>query len=172
MLFYILICVWFVFLIRWDSCESFSWVSVRDVASLNGNNLKCRRKHARNTCFCFLFFFWGFLQCLLIHEQGTSQPLHTFTRSVTYTHWLTRLWRQAGVWSRKPSGWRKWWSPPSSLPLTLLLNITKAYLRKAQHKVRSCRGFNKVLPVRISEIWFFFSPTGLASSVALKAAFL
>lgn len=59
----------------------------------------------------------------MTYEQGTSRHLRTHThshhRSHTHTyahaHSLTRQWRQAGVWSRKPSGWRKWRSPPSSL---------------------------------------------------------
>lgn len=97
------------------------------------------------------------LQCLLIHEQGTSHHLrtHSHDQSLSHTHIhtlsLTRQWRQAGVWSRKPSGWRKWRSPPSSLPLTLLINITKAYFRNSQHKVTSCPGFNKLSPVRASQ---------------------
>lgn len=40
-------------------------------------------------------------------------------------------------WSRKPSGCSKWRSPPSSLPLTLLINISRADLRRAHHKVTS-----------------------------------
>lgn len=50
------------------------------------------------------------------HHPNTHTPSHS-------------RWRQAGVWCRKPSGWRKCSSPPSSLshpPLTLLINITDA----------------------------------------------
>lgn len=124
----------------------------------------------QKTCVQHVFCLF-FLQCFLIHEQGTSHHLHTRSHDHSHTHSLTRQWRHAGVWSRKPSGWRKWRSPPSSLPLTLLINITQAYLRNSHHKVTSCLGFNKLSLVRISEIRFFCFHTALAPSDALQAAY-
>lgn len=84
------------------------------------------------------------LPCLQIHKHNTSRHLHTHSHDQPHTCTLTRQWRQAGVWSRKPSGWRKWRSPPSSLPLTLLINITKAYLGNSHHKVTSCPAFSEL----------------------------
>lgn len=72
-------------------------------------------------------------------KRNIRYTLHTLAPS--RTRWLARLWRKAGVGNRKLNGWRKWRSPPSSLSLTLLINITKAYLRSAQHKITSCPAF-------------------------------
>lgn len=112
--------------------------------------------------------------CFVCSGSGSvSKALHsTCTHIQAHTHSLARQWRQDGVWSRKPSGWRKWRSPPSSLLLTLLINITKAYSGGSHHKVTSCSGFNKFSTVRKSEICPFFPfATALAVSDALQPPF-
>lgn len=123
------------------------------------------RENLRATrVFCF--------QCLLIHEQGTLHHLRTHSHDQSHPHTgSARLWRQAGVWSRKPSGWSKWRSPPSSLPLTLLINITKAYLRKAHHKVTSRSRLLRAFTCQNIRNLILSSPsTGTAPLGALKAA--
>lgn len=59
----------------------------------------------------------------------------------------------------------------STLPLTLLINITKPYLRNAHHKVTSYPALKTRSPVRISHVCIYFhAPSDLARPSALKAA--
>lgn len=107
------------------------WLKFKDL-----NSVDCRKRNFFSSC-------GGF-------------PARTHIQ--TNAHSLARQWRKAGVWSRKPSGWRKRRSPPSNLPPTLLINITEAHSgrRAAQsHSAsRSERAFIRHFPrLRV----FFFS---------------